>query len=208
MKRARSPIKKLLDKEFYARDTLTVAQELVGKVLEHKTSEGTISVIINETEAYSEEEPSCHAYKGKTKRTRAMFEEASTIYIYNIYGMHKCINFITEVAGKGCGVLLRGVLPLRGTEHLLGKAKNVAKLLDGPAKLVKSMKIPMDYYGMSLLDEECPLKIYDEGYSAQDIKATPRIGISQAKELEWRFIAKKFSKADEDSQLLALIKKL
>ena len=196
MKRARSDSRKLLPKSFYEDDTLTVARNLVGKVLEHKSPYGTISVIINETEAYNQDEPSCHAYKGKTQRNRAMFGEAGLIYIYNIYGLNRCLNFVTEHKGRGCAVLLRGVLPLRGTEFLLTKVKNPKTILNGPAKLVKNMRIPMEYYGEDLLDPDFPLKIYDEGYQPEDLAATPRIGISQAKELEWRFIAKNFKQED------------
>lgn len=194
-------MQELLPQSFYARDTVTVAKDLVGKLLEHRTDRGTILTIINETEAYTQDEPSCHAFKGKTERNRAMFMEAGHVYIYRIYGMHRCINFTTEHEGRGCAVLLRGVLPYRGDELLVGKAKKKEKLLDGPAKLMNAMQIPYDYYGMNLLDESCPVKIYDGGMSPLDLKETPRIGISQAKELEWRFIAKKFGSAAKRPKL-------
>mmetsp|Transcript_13650 Transcript_13650/g.25741 ORF Transcript_13650/g.25741 Transcript_13650/m.25741 type:complete len:216 (-) Transcript_13650:1726-2373(-) len=199
-------MQELLPQAFYTRDTLTVARELVGKLLEHTTPQGKIVTIINETEAYTQDEASCHAFKGKSERNRAMFMEGGYIYIYKIYGMHRCINFTTEHEGRGCAVLLRGVLPYRGDELLVGKGKKKEKWLDGPAKLMNSMQIPFDYYGMYLLDEGCPLKIYDAGLNPLDLQATPRIGISQAKELEWRFIAKKFAssakkqKVEEEKQ--------
>lgn len=197
-----------LTREFYARDTLTVARDLIGKVLVHRVPDlGEIACIINETEAYNQDEPSCHAYGGPSKRNAAMFMEGGHIYLYYIYGKNICINFVTEHAGRGCAVLLRGVLPLRGTELLLTPGKsNKAKLLDGPAKLVKNMRIPMDYYGKDMLDADCLVKIYDEGYEPEDLKTTTRIGISKAQELEWRFIAKKFNQmaakpgSDEEQQ--------
>jgi DNA-3-methyladenine glycosylase len=91
-----------LPKEFYARDTLEVTKDLIGKVMVYTRPDGTkISTIINEAEAYTEEEESCHAYRGKSERNRAMFMDAGHIYIYKIYGAHQCINFVTEHSGKG-----------------------------------------------------------------------------------------------------------
>lgn len=185
--------RKLLDKNFFARDTLVVAKELVGKVIEHQSPEGLISVIISEAEAYSEEEASCHAFKGKTKRNEAMFGEPGMIYLYYIYGKNICINFSTDCAGKGCAVLIRAAHPLLGQE-LLGPMKNKKKLMDGPAKMVKNMKIPFEYYGKSVLDPACPLKLYDEDWEPINLQTTPRIGISQAKDLPWRFVTKDFKK--------------
>jgi DNA-3-methyladenine glycosylase len=193
MKRSREQSLKLLEDDFYKRDTLTVAKELVGKVMQHTTSNGVISVIINETEAYTQDEASCHAFSGKSDRNRAMFMEGGHIYIYKIYGMHRCINFVTEYEGRGCAVLLRGVLPLESSELLVGTAKNICKLLDGPAKLMKSLSIPFEYYGMKINDESCPIKIYESHYEPVDLKETPRIGISKAQDLPWRFIASEFT---------------
>ena len=178
-----------LTKDFYARDTVTVAKELLGKVIEHESPEGVISVIISEAEAYSEEEASCHAFKGKNKRNEAMFAEPGTIYLYYIYGKNICINFSTDKAGKGCAVLIRAALPHKGSE-LLPPIKNKKKLLDGPAKLVKNIKVPFDYYGKNVLDKDCPLKIYDEGFEPVNVQTTEIIGISQAKDLLWRFVTK------------------
>ena len=184
--------RKQLDLNFFARDTVIVAKELVGKVMEHESSEGVISAIISEAEAYSEEEASCHAFKGKTKRNEAMFGQPGLIYLYYIYGKNICINFSTDRAGKGCAVLIRAAHPLKGQE-LLGPIKNKKKLMDGPAKLVKSLKIPFDYYGKNVLDQSCPVKLYDEGWEPVNLQTTPRIGISQAKDLPWRFLAKEFT---------------
>ena len=193
-KRARDEDRQLLTKEFFARDTVTVSRELVGKVMEHHSPEGVLSAIICEAEAYSEEEASCHAFKGKTKRNEAMFAEPGTIYLYYIYGKNICINFSTDRAGKGCATLIRAAHPLRGQE-LLPSIKNKKKLMEGPAKMVKNLKIPFDYYGKSVLDESCPIKIYDEGYQPINLQTTERIGISQAKDLPWRFVCKEFSKS-------------
>lgn len=193
-KRPRDQDRQLLTKEFFARDTVTVSKELVGKVMEHQSPEGVLSAIICEAEAYSEEEASCHAFKGKTKRNEAMFAEPGTIYLYYIYGKNICINFSTDRAGKGCATLIRAAHPLRGQE-LLPAIKNKKKLMEGPAKMVKNLKIPFDYYGKSVLDESCPIKLYDEGYQPIDLQTTERIGISQAKDLPWRFVCKDFTKS-------------
>ncbi|CAG9310327.1 unnamed protein product [Blepharisma stoltei] len=193
-----SGLKTELPLSFYQQDTVTVARELIGKVMEHTSEHGTIATIINEAEAYTQDEASCHAFKGKSERNKAMFAEPGTIYLYYVYGQNICINFKTEYAGRGCAVLIRGCLPLRGDGLLLGGegVKNKKKMLNGPAKLVKSMRIPMAYYGKSVLDNDCPIKIYDEGYRPIDLQTTPRIGISQAKELPWRFLCKDVQKED------------
>jgi len=138
--------RQVLEKEFFARDTVEVSREIVGKVMEHTTPDGVFSAIICEAEAYSQEEASCHAFKGKTKRNEAMFAEPGTIYLYYIYGKNICINFSTDVAGKGCAVLIRAAHPLKGQE-LLAPVKNKKKLMDGPAKMVKQLRIPFEYYG-------------------------------------------------------------
>lgn len=187
-----SEIKLQLPLEFYQQDTVTVAKQIIGKVIEHMTPNGIIATIISEAEAYTQDEPSCHAFKGLTERNKAMFAEPGTIYLYYVYGQNLCINFSTEMSGRGCAVLIRGALPLRGNDLLLGGEgiKNKTKLINGPAKLVKSMRIPMSYYGKSVLDLASPVKIYDEGYRPKDLQTTPRIGISQAKDLPWRFVCK------------------
>lgn len=184
--------RQVLEKEFFARDTVEVSRDIVGKVMEHTTPDGVISAIICEAEAYSQEEASCHAFKGKTKRNEAMFAEPGTIYLYYIYGKNICINFSTDVAGKGCAVLIRAAHPLKGQE-LLPTVKNKKKLMDGPAKMVKQLRVPFEYYGQSVLDSNCSLRIYDEGYKPINLQVTERIGISKAKDLPWRFVCKEFS---------------
>ena len=105
---------KLLTKDFFLQDTVSVAKSLIGKELVYKNKDFEIGGIINETEAYTQEDPACHAFNGKiTKRNKVMFEEAGTIYIYLIYGMYHCLNIVTEDKNRGCAVLIRSIIPTK-----------------------------------------------------------------------------------------------
>lgn len=182
----------LLAQDFYTRDTLQVARDLLGKVLLHKTKLGEIAVIINETEAYSQDEPASHAARGRTPRTEALFEEGGCVYTYLSYGIHTCMNFVTEHKGKGSGVLIRGALPYKNSHLLPPNIKNKNKLLNGPGKLTKSLCIPLSYYGLKLYSVSSPLQVYDIGLKPTAFLQTPRIGISKAINLPWRFLADEF----------------
>ena len=116
-----------LGAEFFARDVLDVAPDLVGKVLVRRLPDGTeLRERIAETEAYrGEEDKGCHAAKGRTPRTELLFGESGRIYVYLCYGMHWLMNVITGEDGQPQGVLLRA-----GEVH------------DGPAKLTKYLKVP------------------------------------------------------------------
>ncbi|CAG9329775.1 unnamed protein product [Blepharisma stoltei] len=188
----------LLNRDFYLQDTLKVAYELLGKVIEHQTPEGTIAVIINETEAYTDYDPGSISYKGKkTTRSSWMFTDGGNIFLYKSMGIHLIWNIITETPDRGCGVLVRGCIHLRGTEFLNGieKVKNVLKAMDGPGKVTKKLRIPMEYNGTSIIHPDSPIKIYDEGYIPQNVKTTTRINVPN--DLPWRFVCNEFLKNNE-----------
>ena len=162
--------------EFFGRDVLEVAPDLVGKILVRRLPDGTeLRARIAETEAYrGEEDKGCHAAKGRTKRTELLYGESGVIYVYLCYGMHWLMNVITGEKDQPQGVLLRA------GEHY-----------DGPAKLTRNMKIDGSFNGVHLLGNE-EIWFEDDG-KRPEIKTAPRVGIDYAgeywKEIEWRFIA-------------------
>ncbi len=182
---------KRLPRSFFARETVTVAQDLLGKVLCFDSEDGFCSGVIIETEAYTQEDPACHAYLGKqTVRNAAMFSDPAVWYSYFIYGMYHCLNCVTESSGRGCAVLLRGVIPLEGLEIFKkNRSKSSAKQwANGPAKLMMAMGIPSTVNQQDMCDVSSRLWIEDRGFFPESIRETSRIGISKGTELMWRFV--------------------
>lgn len=165
-----------IEADFFSRDVLEVAPELVGKILVHRLPDGTeLRERIAETEAYrGEEDRGCHASKGRTGRTELLYGESGVIYVYLCYGMHWLMNVVTGSKDQPQGVLLRA-----------GERYN------GPAKLTKNMKIDGSFNGMPLLGNE-EIWFEDDGINPR-IRTAPRVGIDYAgeywKNIEWRFIA-------------------
>lgn len=166
---------KKLDKEFFSRDCLEVAPELVGKLLCRKFEDGTVEKVrITETEAYrGEEDKGCHASKGRTPRTELLYGEPGIIYVYLCYGMHWLMNVITGEKDFPQGVLFRA-----------------GENFSGPAKLTKKLQINKSQNGCSIYDNDT-VWIEDDGYIPQ-ISTAARVGIDYAgeywRDIEWRFI--------------------
>ncbi len=173
-----------LPPEFYARPVLTVAPELVGCTVVHGETAG----VIVETEAYHEEEPACHAYVGRTARTQVIFGPPGVAYIYRSYGIHALLNAVCEPEGAGAAVLIRALAPSAGIE-LMRERRGVepeADLCSGPGRLTQALGIELDLNG-SPLDGE--IAILPREGPAPAVLSTPRIGITKAVELPWRFSA-------------------
>ncbi len=168
----------LPDKKFYLQDTLTVAQELLGMVLCRRVGDKILRGVICETEAYTQDEPSCHAYRGLTDRCEVMFRDGGFCYVYFIYGMHYCMNVVTEKAGRGCAVLVRALEPLDG---LTGT--------NGPSRLCKVFGITKELNGVDLRSPLSPLWI-EKGDKPPEIVTSPRVGITAAVDYPWRFYIK------------------
>tara|TARA_Y100001970_G_C14192881_1_gene836380 strand:- start:366 stop:920 length:555 start_codon:yes stop_codon:yes gene_type:complete len=174
---------------FFNDDTVMVARNMVGKTLVYESSQGLMAGVIKETEAYTQDDPACHAYLGKqTKRNRAMFESPGTLYIYMIYGMYYCLNFVCEEVGKGCAVLIRELIPTHGMD-LMKKNRDCSKdnLLNGPSKLVQAFGISPTLNGCSY--DRSPLFVCETPVSSSflSINHYPRIGISKGVDCLWRF---------------------
>ncbi|MFH1675879.1 MAG: DNA-3-methyladenine glycosylase, partial [bacterium] len=128
----------------------------------HDSPEGRAGGIIIESEAYVEyDDPGCHAWRGQTKRNRAMFGPPGHAYVYFTYGNHWMFNIVTEKEGLGCAVLIRALEPVEGIELMRSrrpKAKTDPDLTNGPGKLASALGIDKELYGADLLSS--PLKIY------------------------------------------------
>ncbi|HWP43486.1 MAG TPA: DNA-3-methyladenine glycosylase [Blastocatellia bacterium] len=167
-----------LDLDFFARDTLEVARDLIGATLVAGGSEGRIV----ETEAYTTDAAS-HAVT-RPKQADIMRVTFGHIYVYMIYGMHYCLNFTTERAGAGA-VLIRAVEPLKGIERMVERrgTSDLRRLASGPGRLCEAFAIDLSFNGKPL-GREIKLR---ERSATPEIASSRRIGLSQATDLEWRF---------------------
>jgi DNA-3-methyladenine glycosylase len=165
-----------LSRDFFLRPTLLVAQELLGKKLIFHEYEG----IITETESYiGFDDKACHAARGKTLRNAMMFSPGGFTYVYFIYGMYFCLNFVTEQEEFPAAVLIRGL-------YLLSPEN---KNLNGPGKLCKHLGITKEHNGMDLTTSS-HFYIKDTNLKPSYI-ATPRIGIKVGLDKLWRFVCNK-----------------
>ncbi|HPX94053.1 MAG TPA: DNA-3-methyladenine glycosylase [Candidatus Moranbacteria bacterium] len=171
----------ILKREFYSRNTLDVARDLLGCFLVRKIGNKIIKAVITETEAYiGEDDLACHASKGRTPRTEIMYSSSGHAYIYMIYGMYHCLNFVTERKNYPAAVLIRSVI-VDGVEY---------RKANGPGKLCKFLRIDRKLNGLDITKKE---KLWVEtGWKISEgsIKSGKRIGIDYAKhcrEYLWRF---------------------
>jgi len=195
---------KPLNGEFYLRDTLMIARDLLGKYLVRK-SDGTYLIgRITETEAYiGASDKACHAYgKKMTPRTKTLYEQGGTSYVYLVYGMYHCMNVVTEPKDEAAAVLLRGVEFVKGLEEaaifrygeeLEALSKYQLKnFSNGPGKLCKAMGITREQNNMDLCGQEFFITDYVEGIENPtfEVGISSRIGIDyaeEAKDFPWRF---------------------
>ncbi len=200
----------MLQREFYKRDGLTLARELIGKVLVHRVGGVELAGIISETEAYmGVTDKASHAYGGRrTARTETMYLEGGFAYVYRIYGIYFCMNVTAGEEGSAEAVLIRGVLPHAGKREIWENYQRFSrkKLVEpykegmdpkklffctaGPGKLCLSMAIGGAENRTDMLSPD--FFIRDDGWRAARILTAPRIGIDYAEEAAlypWRFTA-------------------
>lgn len=184
-----------LTREFYQKNGIEVAKNLLGKVLVHKTKEGTTKGIIVETESYMGKiDKAAHSYKkGSYERTKIQYEQGGYAYVYMIYGMYYCMNVTANKENLPEAVLIRALEPLENIELMQKRRKtnNIKNLCSGPGKLASAMGITKEQYGLDLLGDE--LYIEDYNKTEFEIEATKRINIDyaeEAKDFLWRFIIK------------------
>ena len=185
-----------LTRDFYARDALSVARELIGCVLVHDEPEGRTALRLVETEAYRGRiDPGSHGYRGPTPRTEVMYGPPGRLYVYFTYGMHWCANIVCAREGECEAVLLRAGEPAAGVDLMRARRSAVTDdtlLAAGPARLAKAMGIGKEHNGATLLrggDFHCYEDAVTDDYRAAEIAQTVRIGLSEGKgeDLEWRF---------------------
>ena len=163
----------ILDYDFYHRECLEVARDLVGKVLVRQTPDGLLRLRISETEAYcGEEDTACHARKGRTKRTEVLYADAGTVYVYLCYGIHWLLNVVTGNENDPQAVLIRACVEA-----------------PGPGRLTKALGITGQLNGSHILKQK-QLRIVDDGFNCE-ITADKRVGIGYASQEDqdrlWRF---------------------
>jgi DNA-3-methyladenine glycosylase len=150
---------------------------------------GETAGVIVETEAYHECEPACHAYVGRTSRTATLFGPPGLAYVYRSYGVRAMLNAVAEPEGVGAGVLIRALEPLEGIELMRERRglERLEELCSGPGKLTQALGIELAHNGGDL--RSGPLMISAPSRRARDVEVmtSPRIGITKAVELPWRF---------------------
>jgi DNA-3-methyladenine glycosylase len=180
----------MLTAEFFARPTLQVAPELLGATLFVETDEGQCSGRIVEVEAYlGSEDAASHAAGGVTPRSSVMFGAPGRTYVYLIYGMHHCLNFVTESEGTPGAILIRGLEPLTGLDLMMARrGVSVEKdLCNGPGKLCRALAIDRTWNDLPLTGQS-PQKIYlNSSEKVFKYIQSPRIGIREAMDLPYRF---------------------
>jgi DNA-3-methyladenine glycosylase len=191
-----------LSRAFYARPTLEVAPDLLGKVLVHRTSAGLTSGVIVEVEAYvGESDPACHAAPGPTRRNAPMYGAPGHAYVYLNYGVHYLFNIVTEPKLCPAAVLVRALEPVDGLDLMRRRRrrsrttrhkKRLAEIPDhalckGPGNVAHAMGITLKDTGIDLLGDK--LYLEDRGHRIDEISWSPRIGITVGTEHHWRCYA-------------------
>ena len=175
-----------------------MAPDLLGLVLEHETADGLVAVMLSEVEAYAGSiDPASHSFRGKTGRNAVMFGPPGHAYVYFTYGMHFCANVVCSPPGVATGILLRAGRVVVGEELARSRrgfdsVRSPRDLARGPARLCQAMAVNRSQDGADVLDPSSKLRLRvavgDERAAEPGvIEAGPRVGVSQAADIPWRF---------------------
>lgn len=184
-----------LTMDFFARSTLQVGRELLGKRLVSLQDAGRLAGYIVETEAYiGEDDLGCHARAGRTPRTLVMYDRPGLVYVYFTYGMHWMLNFVTERIDFPAAVLVRAIFPTEGLRHMAAQRSGAPRRhwTDGPAKLCQALSIDSRYNHTDACNPESRIFV-EEGIQIPDSSVTigPRVGLYSVpepwKSIPWRF---------------------
>jgi DNA-3-methyladenine glycosylase len=198
----------LLPRGFFGRPAQELAPGLLGCVLRHDTPDGAVAVLLTEVEAYAgAADAASHAFRGRTARTAVMFGEPGHAYVYFTYGMHFCVNLVCLPEGTASAVLLRAGRVIEGAalaarRRYAGRAEGPETggpagehgarerdLARGPARLCQALGIDRSLNGADVCDPASPLRVSGPAQvvRAADIDSGPRVGVSRAAEVPWRF---------------------
>jgi len=181
------PAGELLGVGFFERDVHTVAEDLIGCSLRF----GGVGGVIVETESYERDDPACHAYVGRTPRSEVLFGPPGRAYVYLSYGIHSLLNFVCEPEGTAAAVLIRALAPEWGVGEMRSRRRlaDLRALCSGPGKLSEALGIGLEHNRASLSEGPFELRGRAGGWQGAEVVTGPRIGISVATELPWRFCA-------------------
>ena len=180
----------ILPREFYLKNTVSVAKNLLGKRIVRKIGRHEISGIITETEAYRhKDDPASHAFRKITERNKVMFGDVGMAYVYFTYGMHYCFNVVAKNPKiKAGAVLIRAIEPENGIKIMQENRgiTNLKSLTNGPAKLTQALEITKEHHGTDLT-KHSKLFITEGIKKPAKISASPRIGIKEGTNKLWNF---------------------
>ncbi len=181
----------MLPRTFYDRPTLTVAGELLGKVLVHRTPGGVTAGMIVEVEAYiGEGDPACHAAPGPTRRNAPLYGPPGLAYVYLNYGIHHLVNAVTDAEGHPAAVLIRALHPVEGIDLMQTRRAQAsgevagADLCRGPGRLTRALGITLTDNLLDLVSSR--LVIEERGFRVGDLSWGPRIGLRVGTARPWR----------------------
>jgi len=172
------PSRVILDPSFFDRPTLEVARDLLGKLLVRETGGRRLAGRLVEVEAYcGPDDLAAHSSRGLTPRTSVMYGPPGRAYVYLVYGMHHCLNFVTREEGVPHAVLVRALEPEPGTGRC-----------SGPGLVCRALEIDLSLNGAPLRPPD--LYLVDDGFQAAEVHQTPRVGVDYSgewRDLPWRF---------------------
>jgi DNA-3-methyladenine glycosylase len=176
-----------LDGAFFARSVHEVARDLIGCSLLYDGVGGTIV----ETESYHRDDPACHAYGGPTPRSSILWGPPGRAYVYFSYGIHSLLNAVAEPEGEAAAVLIRAIEPRWGVDEMRDRRgrDRLPELCSGPGKLTEALGVGLGDNGRSLLESPFELRAAPAESPWVKVTTAPRIGITKAAELPWRFCA-------------------
>jgi len=186
----------VLPRSFFERPSVQVAPELLGCVISHDTVEGRVTLVLVEVEAYAgEADPASHAFRGRTGRNAVMYGPPGHAYVYFTYGMHYCVNLVCQPEREASAVLLRAGRVIDGVPLARARRSGAARqprdldLARGPARLCEALGIDRSHDGADVADPASPLRVFSPPAPVRpaDISRGPRVGISRAADVTWRF---------------------